>query len=594
MANYVGLDLGSHEARILEVEGSARKLKLVKYSKVDLPSAPSASSAPAAMMDKEAGVLIDKAFSSQKISREPLAMSWDSGHTIFRELDLPFTGKDQINKVIKYEAESHLLNCDIDDVVVSHYKLKEERDKSHLMIMAARKDQLLNRFDILGRAGIDPLVVDLDVMSAFNALDGLGYTKEHKTFMVLDCGRIATNVLLVVNGRLVSGRAIRMGSDSMTGRLAKDLEADPALIAEQAPELLADPSAASREDLIVPAGRLAGEPEEKPETVKASGELAHDLALQQADEFYVRVAREVRRTVVTARLAESIEVIYVTGPGSLLPGFSEGLAGKLGLDAPVEPLKLLDRVEHKLAPDQARVVEAEICTALGLTFKLAGHDATGIDFRQEECRYARRFDQIKEPLIYFCFFLMFLALLQNLLDAKILWTKEPFFVKEADSDLSQIHAQGSELYKAALGSSEATFPPKFEDPSLASLNYMKMKMDARISKLKGELGRGGTIPELKSAVPMWRDCFDQIQAKMDEIGKFYLDDATFAIRGTREPFIELNGEVPSYEALDDLMEALRAIPGIERVVEGKGVPVPGEERIRFSGVKVVFPKREEF
>ena len=590
MANYVGLDLGAHEARILEVEGSAKKLKVVRFAKVEL-GIPSGGP-PVAMLGKEVGLLVDKAFSDQKISREPLAMSWDSGHTIFRELDLPFTGKEQINKVIKYEAESHLLNCDIDDVVVCHYKLKEERDKSRLMVMAARKDQLLNRFDILGRAGVDPLMVDLDVMASFNALDALGYTKEHKSFMVLDCGRAATNLMLVVDGRLVSGRAIRMGSDSMTARLAKDLDADPVAVADLAPDLLADPEAARSEDLLVPAESLAGDAEEKHETEKVPQELAHDLALLQAGEFYGRVSREVRRTLATHRLPEPIEVIYVTGAGSLLPGFTDGLADKLGMDAPVEPLRLLDRVEHKLEPDQARLVEVELCTALGLTFKLAGHDATDVDFRQEECRYARRFDQIKEPLIYFCFFLMFLVLLQNLLDAKILWTKEPFFVKESDSDLSRIHSQSNELYKAALGSSAAAFPPKFQEPSLASLNFMSVKMEERISKLKGELGRGGTIPELRSAVPMWRDCFDQIQAKMESIGKLFLDDVTFAIRGTREPFIEMSGAVPSYDALDDLIEALRSIPGIDHVDEGKGVP--GQGVVSFTGVKVVFPKREEF
>ncbi|MFH0943592.1 MAG: pilus assembly protein PilM [Planctomycetota bacterium] len=588
MANYVGLDLGTREARVLEVEGSAKKMKLIHFAKADLGAA--AEGPQAAMLEKEAGSLIDAMFAKQKISREPLALSWDSGHTIFRELDLPFKGRDQINKVIKYEAESHLLNCDIDDVVVSHYALAEEREKSHLMVMAARKDQLLNRFDILGRAGLDPLMVDLDVMSAFNALDALGYTKEHKSFMVLDCGRTATNLMLIVNGRLKSGRAIRIGSDSMTVRLAKDLDADPAEISEQSQELLKDPAARHADDLVVPASVL--DKREKEETAKASSELAHDLAVQQAADFHSRVSREVRRTLATALLQEPLEVVYVTGPGSLSPGFAEGLADKLGLEAPLEPLKLLERVEHKLDREEARKVEAEICTALGLTFKLAGHDATGVDFRQEECRYARRFDQLKEPLIYFCFFLMFMVLLQDLLDAKILWTKAPFFVKEGDANISKIHKQAFDLYRAALGSSAATLPSQFEDPGVVSMKYMITKMEQRISSLKANLGRGGAIPELKSAVPMWRDCFDQIQLKMGDIGKLFLDNATFAIRGTREPYIELEGAVPDYAGLDDLLEALRAIPGIATVEEGKGVPTG--DLIRFSGVKVVFPQREEF
>ena len=46
------------------------------------------------------------------------------------------------------------------------------------------------------------------------------------------------------------------------------------------------------------------------------------------------------------------------------------------------------------------------------------------------------------------------------------------------------------------------------------MNYMKFKMDGKIGDLKASLGRGGAIPELKSAVPMWRDCFNAIQTRM--------------------------------------------------------------------------------
>ena len=129
MASFVGLDLSSNQARILEAEGTAKKLKIKNFASVDLVAS-EATGPAAAFMDKETAEQIGKAFSKNKFSREPIAMSWDSDHTIFREMTLPFLGEEQIRKVIKYEAESHLLNCDIDDVVVSFYKLREEKEKA--------------------------------------------------------------------------------------------------------------------------------------------------------------------------------------------------------------------------------------------------------------------------------------------------------------------------------------------------------------------------------------------------------------------------------------------------------------------------------
>lgn len=586
MANYVGLDLGATRARFLECEGSAKKMKVVRFERVDL-DAPSEGPA-SRFLDKEVAAVIEKRISAAKISREPVAMSWDSSLTVFRELDLPFTGEEQIRKVIKYEAESHLLNCDIDDVVVSFYKLSQDKDRSHLMVMAARKDQLMNRFDVLGRAGIDPLVVDLDVMAAFNTLSALGYLQEHKSFMVLDCGLHSTNLLLVVDGRLVSGRAIRMGCSSFTTRLAQDLDADPKELEGQASTLLDDPNKPREDDLVVPVS--SGDDEEKEETAKVPAELAHDLAVSRAEDFYQKLSREVKRTLVTSRLPEPIEVIYVTGPGSLLTGFGEGIAERLNLEAPIERLRLLERVDHDLSGDEAAVVESEMCTSLGLAFKLAGHDVTNIDFRQEECRYARKFDQIKEPLLYFCFFLMFLVLMVNLLDAKMLWLKEPFFVQESGSDLAKIHKMAKEEFTKALGT-KAKLTGDYADPGMRSLDFIKRKMLAEKEAIMGELGRGGTIPELDSALPVWRECFNQIQSLESEIGRFMLDDITISVH-ERDPYIKLNGVLDSYSSWDKLKGALEKIPGILEVKPGKADPLG--DMIKFSNLHVVFPRPEEY
>src|SRR5688572_1149315 len=115
MATFVGVDLGTNQVRVLEAEGNAKKLRLKRFVSRELYKL--GESPNTALLDKELSKSIDAAFSDKKISREPSALSWDSDLTIFRELELPFTGTDQIRKVVKYEAEAHLHNCDIDDVV---------------------------------------------------------------------------------------------------------------------------------------------------------------------------------------------------------------------------------------------------------------------------------------------------------------------------------------------------------------------------------------------------------------------------------------------------------------------------------------------
>jgi type IV pilus assembly protein PilM len=590
MANYVGVDLSNHQLRVLEAEGSARKLKLKRFRRVEL--IPTGEAQTSAFQDKELAKPIDEAFSKAKISREPTALSWDSDLTVFRELELPFTSNDQIRKVVKYEAEAHLHNCDIDDVVVSYYKLGEEKDKSHLMVMAVRKDQLLNRLDILSRAGVDPLMADLDVMAAFNALSALGVTKERKNFMVLDVGRRTTNLMLVANERLVAGRAIRMGSDTLMRRIADDLETEVQNVKDEAGRLLADPRDEVRDDLLVPVRTAGGE--ETEETKKLPVELARDLALQRAGEFYGKLAREVNRTLATARIPEPVELVYVTGAGSALPGFAEQVASRLGIDAPLEPLALLQRVEAEMPSEDMREVELEGLTALGLCFKLAGHDVTGVDFRQEEARYARKFDQIKEPLLYLSGLLLFFVLLLNFIDLRLLSYRKPFLVQPDHSNIGLTHDLAHQAYKRALGK-DAKLPENVAKPSLRSINYMLNRVRERVELLKGELGRGGSIPELPSAFKLWKDCFDAIQTRMGTIDKLYLDNMTIAVRNQSQPSIELNGYVPTAGAYSDLIEALGTIEGKESVIPGAAGPktVDGVELYSFSKLRVEYPRRTD-
>lgn len=588
MANHVGVDLSNRHVRVLETEGTAKKLKLKRFARVDLLKV--GESASSLFLEKDVGKAIEGAFREAKISREPTALSWDSDLTVFRELELPFTSEEQIRKVVKYEAEAHLHNCDIDDVVVSFYKLEETKEKSHVMVMAVRKDQLLNRLEILSAAGVDPLMADLDVMASFNALSALGYTSEHASFMVLDCGRRTTNLLLISGGRLIAGRAIRIGSDQLVKRIAEDLETDASEIEPQTRRLLMKPDDTASDLVVTVRSAKGGETEE---TKKLPVELARDLAQQRATDFVQRITREVRRTLATANVPEGVEVVYVTGVGSRIPGFAEGIATGLGIEAPVKPLALLERVENALEGEAAEEAEVECLTALGLCFKLAGHDVTGIDFRQEEARYARKFDQVKEPLVYLAGLVLFFVVLLNLLDLRLLSLKEPFLVEPNKSELYVIHSEAAKSYASAMGG-EKKLTGAMAEPGLRSLTYIKTQLTNRVSELRGELGRGGSIPEQPSAFKMWKDCFDAVQSRMDVIRKLYLDGFTINVKDAKQPSIELNGFVPDGAAYSDLVAALNSIPNVT-VNEGPTAPkdVDGVQLLSFTKLTVVYPERQD-
>ncbi|MBK6939481.1 MAG: pilus assembly protein PilM [Planctomycetes bacterium] len=580
MSVYVGLDLTTARARIVETEGSGKKLKVTKFVSADVtePGKPPSS----AFVDEAFAERLRAVLKEHDFATDPVGMSWDASLTTFRDLDLPFTGMEQLRKVIKYEAESHLHNCDIEDVVVSFYKLSETPDKSHLMLMAARKDHLLNRIETLQTIGVDPMMVDLDALAMFNTLAALEYTKEHETFAVLDCGRRATNVLVVHKGRMVLTRAIRMGSEHVAARLAHDL-ADSGGV-EKAQALLQNPDS-NRDDLLVPARTDRGDLE------KAPSELERDLALSRIGDFYGKMQKEVRRTLATSRTDWKLDAIYVTGPGSLMPGFAEEAAKAFLSEAPVKKLDILARVQHEIPAAEAAVAESEMATALGLAFKIAGFDETAVDFRQEEARYAKKFDQVKEPLVYFCSFLLFFVLILNLYDIKKLSVVQPFLVNKQNSHIAQIHTYVSKKFQEAMTAAKWTKP--LQEPSAKSIDVMQRTMDQQMKALMGELGRGGTIPRMPSAFDMLRQTFDAIKPKMGSIQKLVITQIKVGVRTQPQRTVEISGYVPAQSGVDDLMEALAAIPEIGPANVERPKTTAQASGIQFQGLKVKFPKPKQ-
>ena len=55
-----------------------------------------------------------------------------ASRAVIREITLPFTDLEQIKKVVKFEAESHLHEIPIEDVVVAFHKISESGGKSRV------------------------------------------------------------------------------------------------------------------------------------------------------------------------------------------------------------------------------------------------------------------------------------------------------------------------------------------------------------------------------------------------------------------------------------------------------------------------------
>ena len=497
MASQIALDYGTHRLRILAFDGSSKRIRVQSVVDVDLDVPPTDDDVEADDVRADA---IAAAMKAGKFPSDPSGMAFDAGQALFREFDLPFTDPAQIAKVVRFEAESHI-PLDIDDVVMQHVVLRKTRDKSHILAAAVKKDDLLDRFDVLEASGVDPHFVELDALALYHALVGTGITTETPDAVIVSSQASSTTLLFLSGGVLYAMRSLRMGTHG-----------------------------------IHAAGtRLEGNEQ--------------DVELARAHDFLGRLRREIRRTLTSMPPVE-LPVVLVTGTGSRIPGFSDAMRDVFAGE--VRDLDLLARVDHKLSPDEVERYGPDIGVVLGVAYKLFGLEVTQTDFRRDECAYARKFDQVKSPLIVLSF-LMFLVVALQCIDAVY---RHKTIAREYDTMVEW----GDEALKEVLGDEEtARAVWAGAPPGPLRVQAIRTRMESEFNEIAAKLGRSDRLPWQPSALAAWIEFMEKIAANEDNLGRLRVQRIDIDV-GARNPQFKISGVMESRTKIDELIRILEEDP----------------------------------
>ncbi len=623
---YLSVDFGHRKIRLLETDGSVKKLKIKGFRMVDI------SREEGELLDdpsstKVAGDIVKNTLTKNKFSRDPSSMALDSSACVVRDLSLPFKGDDQIRKVIKFETEGHI-QYDIDDVVVDYFKKTETIDKSNLMVVAARKDEVQKHLDFLDKANVDPVYVDLDILCLFNALSGTNYLKEHKCFIVINVSREKTDLLILDKGRMVTCRSIPLGAGNAAAALQHELneeqlgahdsgvrllglvEADSLTISafggdqagsgaeEEESGEGAENAGVDTEDAGVDtedagvdtedAGAGTAGADEKNigdagqhalvaggnKPINGASDQIKGMVLKRGQDFLEKFRREVVRMMAFLEMNSEPEKVYLTGEGCRMPGLKESAEALFHSEA--AELDLLSRVDHGFSDKEVAAVNHEVGVALGVAYKQMGHDATRLNLRQEEIKYAKKFDQIKAPVAGLTFLLLIMMILLNL---------ELYRERQCKMvDMKYIYQYSLRELGMALGDNAAAERKiSSKDPnSREGVTLIQRLLVQKNNELLDELGRGGTIPELPSAFPVWHAVMDALLQNDDKLDIFKLD--SIKIVTLPNPTVTLNGEVGSGRDMSTLIGILKGVPMLKDVTAGDDTPTPEGNR-KFTNIK---------
>ena len=317
----IGLDIGSHSIKYVELTPDPEKIKVTHASITPLPDAsPEALKAALKELFKKAqGIKIKKARALYPGVR--IAISGPS--LLIRKITLPLMSRLELKGAIRFEAESHV-PFPIDDCILDFEILSEVPSEKimHVLLVAAKRDFIETRLRLLAEANVYPQAVDVDIFSLSNAIEVINKGQSEKLFGILNIGHETSLFSIMLNQQPFFVREVSIGGLELTKNLAagKGISLEEAeTFKKEAPE--------------------AAYPELK-------------TAMQQSFES---LADELKNSIsyFEEEHSESLSSIWLAGGGSLSPLLKETLTEMLGkpviLSAPTANVELDENARDLLS-----------------------------------------------------------------------------------------------------------------------------------------------------------------------------------------------------------------------------------------------------
>ncbi len=335
----VGLDIGSSSIKAVELRSSKQGYELVSFGLEPLAQD---TVVDGAIMDAPlvAGA-ISGIFDQQKIKTRNVATSVSGHSVIVKRITLPGMTEEELYDRIQTEASQHI-PFDILDVNLSYQLLESVDTQMGVLLVAVKKDKILNHTNVLAQAGKTPVVVDIDAFALQNCFEVNYDPDPDQTVALLNAGASVMNINIVRGGIPLFTRDVSVGGNQYTDALQKELD----LSFEDAERLKKGES-------------IAGVVEEHRATVLRSVSDILILEIQKTFDFFRATAS-----------GENIQRIYLAGGSARVPGLVDLLREEFAM--PVEELYPFRKIvinPGRHNEEQIRELAPRLAIAVGLALR---------------------------------------------------------------------------------------------------------------------------------------------------------------------------------------------------------------------------------
>ncbi len=319
----LAIDIGSSSVKLAQLQGSGSRYELTAFGV--MPLEPDAVTDGMVRDEEQVADALSRLVKAEKVDTRFAVSSLSGESVIIKKIQMPVLPDDELEESITQEAEQYI-PFEIDDVRLDYQKLDiqggggnefdglEEEEKEDILLVAVQNDLIDNRSDVLTAAGLKPVIIDLDVFAVSNALAIQRDLETMGGVAVLDLGNSFTHVNLLLDGISFFTRDIPLGGSVLTNQLGKDygLEFNETEGLKQG----IIPDSIERQEVI-------------DKIVDSFDGIIDEV--QKSFEFFSSTSNS------------TIEQVFVSGGGALIPGVDNLLSDRLAI--PVEVFNPLETVK---------------------------------------------------------------------------------------------------------------------------------------------------------------------------------------------------------------------------------------------------------
>ncbi len=338
--DIIGLDIGSSAIKLAEIKETRKGYQLKNIGEAIIP--------PEAIVNKiiiNSGAVVEAVsllIGNLGIKTKDAAISISGHSVIIKKVSLPQMSQRELREAIPWEIEQYIPHS-VNEVNYDFQILPGEGPEGNMdvLIVAAKKDIANDYIAVANDAGLNPVVVDVDVYALENMYE-VNYSTSNEIVALINIGASVTNINILKEGISIFARDINAGGKQFTEWIQKEF----------------DLSYDEAEKLKYSLGLNASSPELDRITL----------------DFTDLICGEIKRTLdffsTTMTSRETVRKIILGGGSSKIPRIKETIQDKSGAEVEiVNPFRNVLYSERDFDPEYILDIAPKMAVVVGLALR---------------------------------------------------------------------------------------------------------------------------------------------------------------------------------------------------------------------------------